>query len=40
MLVRRVVRDDVDEHLEAERVRVGEERVEVGERAVQRVDVQ
>ena len=39
VLARGVVRDDVDEHLEAERVRVGEERVEVGERAVLRIDV-
>ena len=35
----RVVRDDVDDQSEAELVRVRDERVEVGERAELRVDV-
>ena len=36
---RRVVRDDVDEDAQAECVRIGDERVEVGERPEERVDV-
>ena len=39
VLVRGVVRDDVDQHPEAERVRVGEQLVEIGERPELRVDV-
>ena len=39
VLVRRVVRDDVDRHPDPELVRVGDERVEVVERAELRVDV-
>ena len=39
MLVGRVVGDDVDRHLDPALVRVGDELVEVGERAEERVDV-
>ena len=39
MLVGGVVRDDVDRHPDPALVRVGEQRVEVGERAELRVDV-
>ena len=39
MLVRAVVRHDVDDHPEPEPVRLGDQRLGVGERAEQRVDV-
>ena len=39
MLVARVVRNPVDQHAQPARVRVGQEPVEVGERAEERIDV-
>ena len=39
MLVGGVVRHEVEDQLEAARVRVGEQRVEIGQRAEQRIDV-
>lgn len=39
MRARRVVRDDVDRDAEAQLVRVGDERVEVGQRPELQIDV-
>ena len=39
MLVRRVARDEVDDHADVPAMRLGDEAVEIGDRAEDRVDV-